>query len=379
MFKYHKLALQNVKPQNAKTILFSIVSFIILFALTILSFIPVQPAIYKFAMSMAMQQPIGGSIFMLILTILIPLLIFVLIGYPLIAGTIYTIDKALNKDKVKLKDLFSVFKKGKYLKSLKLALFTLLFILILFALNLLVSKVLNLGIMQLFTALQGPLSSSDHALGLSLTFQIIAATITVFIQSFIYWFFAIVIINFTVAFVKDPSVGAWAAVKRGFKGVKNGKKTWFKFYLGILLLNLIVIILANPVSQLISISTGGISQTVAMILIYIISIIVIIVRLAIYYMNILAIIQYYNRNGESIDKAEIKKDKKNSKKQSNNDSKIENSVNNTTEKTKSNLSNKSDNIQENAKDNLNDKSNNIQDTTKDKASDLKDQINKTDK
>ncbi|MDN5638003.1 MAG: hypothetical protein L0G48_07645, partial [Staphylococcus equorum] len=88
MFKYHKLALQNVKPQNAKTILFSIVSFIILFALTILSFIPVQPAIYKFAMSMAMQQPIGGSIFMLILTILIPLLIFVLIGYPLIAGTI---------------------------------------------------------------------------------------------------------------------------------------------------------------------------------------------------------------------------------------------------------------------------------------------------
>ncbi|MEP9853410.1 hypothetical protein ABDK10_12120 [Staphylococcus aureus] len=349
MFKFHKLALQNAKPQNAKILLFTIVSFVILFALTILTFMPVQPAIYKFAMSMAMQQPIAGSLFILILTILIPLLVFVLVGYPLIAGTIYTIDKAVTKDKIKFKDIFSIFKKSKYLKGLKLALFTLLFILILIAVNLLVSKVLNLGIMQLFTALQGPLSSSDHALGLSLTFQIIAAMITVFIQSFIYWFFVIVIINFTLAFVKEPSNGAWASVKRGFKGIKNGKKTWFKLYLGILLLNLIVIILANPVSQLISIATGGISQTVAMILIYIISIIVIVVRLAVYYVNVLAIIQYYNRNGEPIDNDEIKKGKNKDKKKSFKDSKIKDSVSNTTEKTKSNLNQQRNQAQDKAK------------------------------
>jgi len=73
----------------------------------------------------------------------------------------------------------------------------------------------------------------------------------------------------------------------------------------ILLLNLIVIILANPVSQLISISTGSISQTVAMTIIYIVSVIVIIIRLFVYYTNLLAIIQYYNKNGEKIDKSEI--------------------------------------------------------------------------
>lgn len=111
MFKFHKLALQNAKPQNAKILLFTIVSFIILFALTVLTFIPVQPAIYKFLMSMAMQQPIGSALITLILAILIPLVVFIFVGYQLIAGTIYTIDNAINKDKVKFKDLFSIFKK----------------------------------------------------------------------------------------------------------------------------------------------------------------------------------------------------------------------------------------------------------------------------
>ncbi|PTK01114.1 hypothetical protein BUZ73_12180, partial [Staphylococcus saprophyticus] len=92
MFKFHKLALQNAKPQNAKILMFTIVSFIILFALTVLTFMPVQPAIYKLLMAMAMQQPIGGAIFSLVLAIIIPLIVFIFIGYPLIAGTIYTID-----------------------------------------------------------------------------------------------------------------------------------------------------------------------------------------------------------------------------------------------------------------------------------------------
>jgi len=359
LFKFHKLALQNAKPQNAKILLFTIVSFIILFALTVLTFIPVQPAIYKFLMSMAMQQPIGSAIFTLVLSLLIPLVVFIFVGYQLIAGTIYTIDNAINKDKVKFKDLFSIFKKGKYAKSLKLSLITLLFIIIILILNILIGKLLQLGIVQLFTALQGPLSSSDHALGWSLTFQIIAATLQIFILSFVYWFFAILIINYTLSFVKNPSVGAWSTVKRGFKAIKNGNKTWFKFYLGILLLNLIVIILANPVSQLISISTGSISQTVAMTIIYIVSVIVIIIRLFVYYTNLLAIIQYYNKNGEKIDKSEITKAK--TSEQSNQTDKVTKSVNNTIEKTKSNIERTSDNIQ---------------DTAKEKSSDVKDQIDK---
>src|SRR5699024_10495329 len=158
-------------------------------------------------------------------------------------------------------------------------------------------------------ALQGPLSSSDHALGWSLTFQIIAATLQIFILSFVYCFFAILIINYTLSFVNNPSVGVWPTVKRGSNRLRHANKRWFKFYLVILLLNLIVIILANPVSQLISISTGSISHTVAMTIIYIVSVIVIIIRLFVYYTNLLAIIQYYNKNDEKIDKSEITKAK----------------------------------------------------------------------
>ncbi|WP_145380060.1 hypothetical protein [Staphylococcus cohnii] len=362
MFKFHKLALQNAKPQNAKILLFTIVSFIILFALTVLTFIPVQPAIYKFLMSMAMQQPIGSALITLILVILIPLVVFIFVGYQLIAGTIYTIDNAINKDKAKFKDLFSIFKKGKYAKSLKLSLITLLSIIIILLLNLLISKLLQLGIVQLFTALQGPLSSSDHALGWSLTFQIIAATLQVFILSFVYWFFTILIVNYTLAFVKEPNKGAWSSVKRGFKVIKNGNKTWFKFYIGILLLNLLVIILANPVSQLVSISTGGISQTLAMTIIYIVSVIVIIIRLIVYYTNLLAIIQYYNKNGENIDKSEVKKSK--ASKQSDQTSKVTSSVNHTTEK---------------ATDKVNHTTDQFKDNAKEKTTDIKDQINNKDK
>src|SRR5699024_5379001 len=227
----------------------------------VLTYITIQTAMYKFFMLMDMKQYIGSAIFTLVLSLLIPLVVFIFVGYQLIDGTIYTIDNAINKDKVKFKDLFSIFKKGKYAKSLKLSLITLLSIIIILLLNILISKLLQLGIVQLFTALQGPLSSSDHALGWSLTFQIIAATLQVFILSFVYCFFTILIINYTLAFVKEPSRGAWSSVKRGFKDIKNGNKTWFKFYIGILLLNLLVIILANPVSQLVSISTGSISQT----------------------------------------------------------------------------------------------------------------------
>ncbi|SCT32956.1 hypothetical protein [Staphylococcus caeli] len=339
MFNFHKLALSNAKPQNAKILLFTIVSFIILFALTVLTFMPVQLAMYKVMVASAMQQPMGGIIFLVVLAILIPILVFVLVGYPLIAGTIYTIDNAINKDKSTFSDLFSIFKKGKYLKAIKLALITLIFILLLLVLNILVSKVLNLGLVQLFSALQGPLSSTDHALGYSLTLQIVAATLILFIQSFLYWFFAILIVNYTLAFVKEPSNGAWTSVKRGFKGIKNGKKTWFKFYLGLLLLNLIVIILANPVSQLVSIFTGSISQTVALTIINIVTIIVIIIRLAIYYINLLAIIQYYNRDGEKIENAQTKSKSSRSKA-----SKVKNSVKHDTEKSKSTTHDKAEHL-----------------------------------
>ena len=95
--------------------------------------------------------------------------------------------------------------------------------------------------------------------------------------------------------------------------IKNGNKTWFKFYLGLLLLNLIVILFANPISQLVNILTGGISQTVAVALAYAITILVIVIRLVVYYINLLAIIQYHIEDGSTANLASRKKKKSDDK------------------------------------------------------------------
>ncbi|PTH43248.1 hypothetical protein BU596_09330, partial [Staphylococcus arlettae] len=174
-------------------------------------------------------------------------------------------------------------------------------------------KLLNFLIVKGFSALQGPISSSSNALGISLTIQIIAATVLVFILSFVYWLFVVIIVNYTLSFVKNPNLGAWKAVKQGFAKIKNGNKTWFKFYLGLLLLNLIVILFANPISQLVNILTGGISQTVAVALAYAITILVIVIRLVVYYINLLAIIQYHIEDGSTANLASSKKKKSDDK------------------------------------------------------------------
>ena len=85
----------------------------------------------------------------------------------------------------------------------------------------------------------------------------------------------------------------------------------------------------------------------------------------------LAIIQYYNNDGEPITSTENKKDKKTD--QSEQQSKVKNSVSNQTEK--SDLNNKKEDVQNNVKSNLNDKNDDVQN----KSSELKDQFNKSDK
>ncbi|MBF7030970.1 hypothetical protein [Staphylococcus kloosii] len=379
MFKYHKLAIQNLKPQNAKTLLFTIVGFIIVMALAYVAILPVQPALYKFAMAQAIQQPVGSAIMMLILAILVPIIVYLFVVYPLASGVIFTIDKAISQDKIKFSNIFSTFTKGKYLKSVVMALITLVFFIVLMILNLFIGKLLNFLILKGFGAIQNSISSSSHALGISLTIQIVAATLVVFILSLIYWLFVIMIVNYTLSFTKDPKAGVLQSVKQGFSKIKNGHKTWFKLYLGILLLNLIVILLANPVSQLVNIFTGNMSQNVATVIVYALSIIVVIVRLVIYYINLLAIIQYHHVNGERI--ASSKKDNAKNK-QANAFSATANNVkdkaNNTQSKVKEQSNQAQSNVTDQVQDKFNDASDNVSNKASDKASDLKENFNNKD-
>ncbi|WP_251518161.1 MULTISPECIES: DUF975 family protein [Staphylococcus] len=372
MFNFHKLALQNTKKQNGKLLLFSFIGFIIVYVLLALSMIPIQAAIQKIMLSAMMKQSLVGPIITTVLSILIPILIFALVLFPLIVGIIYAIDKAINKEPVKFTDIFAGFKKGHYLKNLKLSFVVLLTIIVLMIINLLISKLLNFGVVKLFTVLQGPISSSDHALGISLTMQIIFATLVLFIQSFVIWFLITLVINTILASIKDPSKGAWAKLKRGFKAIKNGRKTWFKFFIGLLLLNLIAIILASPISQLISIFTGNMSQTLANVIVTVLSIVVIIARILIYYLNTLAIVQYFNRDGEKLETSKGKKGNKNTNKKSQLKDKSQDIKDDMTSKdhTKDN--------KEHTNSSFNEKADELKESGQNKAHDLKDSVKKSD-
>ncbi|RIO87350.1 hypothetical protein BUZ06_11275 [Staphylococcus gallinarum] len=87
----------------------------------------------------------------------------------------------------------------------------------------------------------------------------------------------------------------------------------------------------------------------------------------IYYINILATIQYYNLDGKNIDPDAKKKAKANK------------SVTNATEKAKASVSDKTDSAQDKAKSNVSEQTESVQDKAKSEGSKLKDNFNQSEK
>lgn len=118
----------------------------------------------------------------------------------------------------------------------------------------------NLALTPLFTSLQSAVSSSDNAIAILLTIQIIILIIIGLITSIVSWFFFILMINYTVSLVRESNYSAMSHFKDGFRGIRNGHKTWFKFFIAVLLINLIIIIITQPLGTILSVTTGNMSQ-----------------------------------------------------------------------------------------------------------------------
>ena len=69
----------------------------------------------------------------------------------------------------------------------------------------------------------------------------------------------ILMINYTVSLVRESNYSAMSHFKDGFRGIRNGHKTWFKFFI-VLLINLIIIIITQPLGTILSVTTGNMSQ-----------------------------------------------------------------------------------------------------------------------
>lgn len=64
-----------------------------------------------------------------------------------------------------------------------------------------------------------------------------------FILLIFYWFVIIFIINYIIVYIEDLFCKVMSNLKEGFKGIKNGKKIWFKFFIGVLFISLFVSII----------------------------------------------------------------------------------------------------------------------------------------
>lgn len=309
MFKFHSLAFKNAKSQLIKTILFSLVSFIIVFVAFVIARTFFVQNFMQMQLAAQFQQSSGASLVMIILVLVLGLLFFILAGYQLLAGAFNIMAKAIEKEAVQFSDLFFAFKKGKYVKSLLLALITIILYAVLYLITLGLNFLFNKALTPLFTSIQQSVSTSDHAIGILLTVQIILIIIMGFILSIAYWFFFILMINYTVSFARKNDLSAIGHFKDGFKGIKNGRKTWFKFFLAILLINLLIIIITQPLGTVLTVLTGNMSQNVAQVILIIAQTLIIIVRLILYFVIIMGIVQYFLRRGENV-KRPVKEKKK---------------------------------------------------------------------
>ena len=314
MFKFHSLAFKNAKSQLIKTILFSLVSFIIVFVAFVIARTFFVQNFMQMQLAAQFQQSAGASLVIIILVLVLGLLFFILAGYQLLAGAFNIMAKAIEKEAVQFSDLFFAFKKGKYVKSLLLALITIILYAVLYLITLGLNFLFNKALTPLFTSIQQSVSTSDHAIGILLTVQIILIIIMGFILSIVYWFFFILMINYTVSFARKNDLSAIGHFKDGFKGIKNGRKTWFKFFLAILLINLLIIIITQPLGTILTVLTGNMSQNVAQVILIIAQTLIIIVRLILYFVIIMGIVQYFLRRGENV-KRPVKEKKKSKRKE----------------------------------------------------------------
>lgn len=316
LFKFHSLAFKNAKSQLIKTILFSLVSFIIAFVAFVIARTFFVQNFMQMQLAAQFQQSAGASLSMIILVLVLGLLFFILAGYQLLAGAFNIMAKAIEKEAVQFSDLFFAFKKGKYVKSLLLALITIILYAVLYLITLGLNFLFNKALTPLFTSIQQSVSTSDHAIGILLTVQIILIIIMGFILSIVYWFFFILMINYTVSFARKNDLSAIGHFKDGFKGIKNGRKTWFKFFLAILLINLLIIIITQPLGTILTVLTGNMSQNVAQVILIIAQTLIIIVRLILYFVILMGIVQYFLRRGENVNKP-VKEKKKSKRKEKN--------------------------------------------------------------
>ncbi len=159
---------------------------------------------------------------------------------------------------------------------------------------------------MIMNSVQSSYADSTHLIGIAITTQSIIIIVVLLIKAIITWLLLIPIFNFMTSFVESTNDKVKTHLANGFKAMKNGQKTFFKFFIGILLLNLIIILFKTPVGYLISFNTQSLSQSVAENIIRVYTVMTIILFVVIHAIILMGIVQYYLKRGQKITKDKSK-------------------------------------------------------------------------
>ena len=227
--------ISKAKPHNLKLILLSLITFVICYITSNIAFSLVILRAQRLPMLAQLGESTTKPIISIIFILLILALLFIFVGYPLITGTVYAIQKAINKEKVLLVIYFLLLK-GKYAKSVILALITLVLFIVIVLILVLLNKLYSLALSPILIGLQQSISGYDNPMGILITIQIVLLLITGFISSIFYWFVIIFIINYTTAYTEDSSRKSSFMSNLKIRILKRiqwenyGKKTWFNYF-----------------------------------------------------------------------------------------------------------------------------------------------------
>ena len=309
MFSFHTSAFKSIKPQNWKVIGFTVISAIMLAIMTFASYILLGLSTQGLQQQQMQAQLGGGSgntasaWLPVIAAIVLVALLWILLAYPVFSSLIYMISKATRGETVNIRDIFSTFFKGRYAKALLMGLISFIMFIIYLIINGLIiylySELLNLILKQFANSLQ----NSSNQMTIFTTIQIINGILTSLIIAILTIILAMIVINMTTSFVNDINRSVGTNVKNGFKGIKNGHKTWFKFFIGTLLIWLISILINHVLMPIIAINTQQMSQNVVVMIMQTMRIISMIVKVILFYILTVGMVHYFNRNGKKPEKS----------------------------------------------------------------------------
>lgn len=309
MFTYFKSAFKNAKPQLLITLIYALIAFAVIAVVYLLA----NFQLAKYAQTIAIysqfgQKPPVDAYLKVIAVLLIAAVVSLFVLVQIFIGITNVMKRAMSHEKVKFTDLFIAFKKGNYLKSVLIGLVSIAMIIVLSLLTSLLYKLFSPVSEMIMNSVQSSYADSTHLIGIAITTQSIIIIVVLLIKAIITWLLLIPIFNFMTSFVESTNDKVKTHLANGFKAMKNGQKT---FFIGILLLNLIIILFKTPVGYLISFNTQSLSQSVAENIIRVYTVMTIILFVVIHAIILMGIVQYYLKRGQKITKDKVKTADKN--------------------------------------------------------------------